>query len=353
NVAVHDLQLNQSLNTLTAGTYGRSAYQFFLDDYPSVPPALGGLRAVSGASTWTGPILLLGDPVTNTVTVSANGSQALQNGISAAQINIVGPISDLVPGSNVKLNKVGQGDVILSGLNTYGGVTEIKEGQLVVHSPQALGSPAANTIVDPGTALVMEADLELEPVSLNGDGIQPPFNGHNTGALRNRANNNTFTGILTLATDSTIGVDSGSTLTIGTKSPLLGTGTITDAAGTFNLTKELTGTLILAGADAYDGKTEIQQGALQVQHGQALGGTLNGTDVFDGAQLQLQTPSTGPLAGVPVAVTGETVTLSGTGIFATGAMLNTGGNNTWRGPVTLDSKPVLLLPFNVPATTPP
>src|SRR3989442_14917453 len=103
---------------------------------------------------------------------------------------------------------------------------------------------------------------------------------------------------------------------------LVGVGTIDDGAVSFNLTKELTGTLILAGPNTYDGKTGIQQGALQVQHAEALGGTTNGTDVFDGAQLQMQTPSIGPLAGQPVVVSGETVTLSGSGIFGTGVMLN-------------------------------
>src|SRR5207248_1056373 len=71
--------------------------------------------------------------------------------------------------------------------------------------------------------------------------------------------------------------------------------------------------------------------------------------VFDGAQLQLQTPAGGPA----VVVSGETVSLSGTGINGTGALLDTGGNNTWQGPVVLNSRPVLLLPNNVPASTPP
>src|SRR6185369_344705 len=32
NVQVKDMELNLQLNTLTAGTYGRSMYQIFLDD---------------------------------------------------------------------------------------------------------------------------------------------------------------------------------------------------------------------------------------------------------------------------------------------------------------------------------
>ena len=55
------------------------------------------------------------------VFVSAEGSQTVQNGISAAQLNILGPISDLVPGSNPALDKFGQGNIILSGANSYGG----------------------------------------------------------------------------------------------------------------------------------------------------------------------------------------------------------------------------------------
>ena len=83
---------------------------------------------------------LLGDPTNNAVDIAAAGSQSIQNGISAAQLNITGTISDFTPGSNPSLNKFGQGDVILSGANTYGGVTEVKEGDLVVANSQALGA---------------------------------------------------------------------------------------------------------------------------------------------------------------------------------------------------------------------
>ena len=57
--------------------------------------------------------------------------------------------------------KIGEGDVILSGSNLYHGVTEIREGALVVHNHGALGdpSPTANTIVDAGTSLELATDL--------------------------------------------------------------------------------------------------------------------------------------------------------------------------------------------------
>ncbi len=346
NTQVRDLEINLTTNTLLVGTYGRSMYSLTLND---VKANAGALRAVSGSSVWAGPVLLVGDPVGNVVQVGASGTQALQNGLAAAQLNIVGTISDLTQGGNARLVKVGQGDVILSGANTYGGVTEVKEGALVVHNPDALGSPSANTVVDAGTALELESDLELEPITLNGDGIL--FNGHDTGALRNVSDNNTYTGTLTLNTDATIGVDSGSSLTIGAKAGLGGTGTV---IGAHNLTKELTGTLILAstnsygggafsiptdGAAVFAGGTAVAQGVVNVQNPGALGAPGNTTTVLDGAQLQLQ-------GGVTVS--NETLHLSGTGINATGALENVSGANVWNGPIFL-----ALDPGFAPATTPP
>ncbi len=359
-VSVRDLQLNQSANTLTAATYGRSVFRFYLSPPPPVgtptgaAQTYGALRAVSGSSVWAGPVILVGDAA-NEVTLNADGTQALQNGFSTAQVNILGTISDALPDTNPTLNKVGNGNVVLSGANTYGGVTQIQQGVLVANNPQALGAsgPAADTIVNPGTALELQADLALETVHLNGDGIL--FNNHNTGALRNVSNNNTFTGTIVLDTASTIGVDTGSSLTVGIKNGLPGTGTITDGTTPgLSLTKELTGTLSLNSANTYTGTTVVNQGAIQVQNPQALGGTANGTEVKDGGQLQIQNPSIGPLAGQPVVVSGEKLTLSGTGIFGTGALLDTGGNNTWAGNIFLADNPVFLLPGGtVAATTPP
>src|SRR5207237_6971948 len=97
SVQVHYLELNQALNTLTAGTYGRSMYQFFLSTVPSdSPPVYGVLRTASGSSQWTGPIYLVGagnTPAANQIFLSAEGSQTVQNGISPAQLNFPGLVS--------------------------------------------------------------------------------------------------------------------------------------------------------------------------------------------------------------------------------------------------------------------
>src|SRR5262249_20917808 len=160
---------------------------------------------LSGSAVWAGPIQLAGKTLIN-----VSGIQTLQNGVAGAKLNITGAISDLTGTSNNEIDKTGGGTLILSGTNTYTGFTDIHPGVVVANNKDALGSPTGSTTVESGTALYLQSDLELEPITLNGDGI--PFDDHNTGALRNISNNNTFTGTLTLGTNSTIGVDSGSSL---------------------------------------------------------------------------------------------------------------------------------------------
>src|SRR5262249_20076610 len=83
-VAVHNLDLNQSLNILTAATYGRSAFQFYLDN---ATVNTGALRAASGSDVWNGSIILTGQ-----ATISAQGNQTFQNGVAVAQLTIQGTI---------------------------------------------------------------------------------------------------------------------------------------------------------------------------------------------------------------------------------------------------------------------
>jgi autotransporter-associated beta strand protein len=529
NVAVHSIELNQTTNSLVIGTYGRGVWQLFLDNSTA---NAGALEAVSGTSTWTGPIFLVGNNPGDTVSIGVDGAQEPQNGITAAQLNIVGTITSLVPGTNDKLLKVGQGTLILSAPNTYGGMTEVQQGVLIVHNPKALGTitletqtvtvtggagtftltfngqttsalafnataaqvqaaldglstiggiggfvnvtltgnvytvqfagaltglaqpllaatPAAGastavtetsigsgitldqqtltlttgaatdtfklnfngqttstltvgsptlasdiqsalntllgtsgvatvtsvgnvftvtfsglmagfdqplltatvtgtstvaiatlthgaggTLVDPNTAqgsgpsLELQTNLDFTPVQINGTGFQ--LNGHDTGALRNVSGSNRFTGNLILNTNSTIGVDSNTTLTIQ------GTGTISATSPTFSLTKELTGTLILDNPDSYSGGTFLNAGALQIQNGLALGSAVATSAVMDGAQLQLQNPTGGPAVAVSP---NQSLTLSGTGIGGTGALVDIGGSNSWLGNITFNENP--------------
>jgi autotransporter-associated beta strand protein len=327
NVQVRDLELNQTTNTLLAGTSGRGVFRLWLDE---TLPNAGALRVPSGTSVWTGPIFLAGD-----TTIRTDGTQDLQTGISAAQLLLQGTVSDAVPGGNYTLTKTGQGNLFLSGSNTYGGLTEVQEGVLVVTNANSLGQSTNGTEVFDGAQLQLRSNLNAEPLTLHGDGYK--LDDHFSGALYNFSGNNVYSnGSITLAGDVTIGVALNSSLKI-TRSDA--TPVITDGTSSFQLTKELTGTLELAAADDYDGLTRVNQGVLRVSHGLALGGTAAGTEVLDGAQLQM--------AG-NITVAGETLHISGTGIQGTGALLNFSDTNTWQGPVNLDR-----IPGFKPATTPP
>lgn len=304
NVAVHDLDLNVNTNILTIGTYGRSAYQFFLD----TPTAnSGALRVTGGTNTWNGPVLLAGP-----TTISVDGNRDVQASYGLTKLTINGGISDTTPNTSANtLTKIGDGNLILGGASIYGGHTYLNQGNIVVQHPNALGSPLQGTTVADGSILQLNSSLDSEPLFLYGNGTQD--NGHWTGALQSLNNPNTYNGLITLMTNSTIGVELASSLAI------VAPGGITDGTNTFTLTKEGKGTLILASANTYGGDTFINQGAVNVQNANALGDP-NNTVVYDGAQIQLQ-------GGI--SVTTENLHLTGSGIGGTGALLNVANNNAW------------------------
>ena len=178
SVQVRTLFLDTATNILYAGTYGRSEFSILLNGTQADG---GAFTVVSGSAFWTGPINLSG-----ATTIGADGGVSYQrNGIDTATLTISGIITDLNPatGAGDTITKVGFGNVVLSGANTYLGVTDIQQGVLIVDNPQALGATSAGTIVEAGTALQMEQSISGEPLTLNGDGPAAGFDGHFTGAL--------------------------------------------------------------------------------------------------------------------------------------------------------------------------
>jgi autotransporter-associated beta strand protein len=339
DVQVKDMVLNQTTNTLLAGSHGRSMYQIFLSaPETATNPVTGALVGLAGSSAWLGPVILEGDPVTNTVVIGADGNLNLPNNLSAASVNIIGSISDLQNVVIPTVDKIGLGDVIFSGSNVYGGATDIQQGALVAANKDALGQVTAGTFVETGATLELRSDLGPEPVTLNGNGFS--FDGHYQGALRNISGFNTFTGNITLnpaaSPDSvSLGADSGSQVTL--------TGSISGGGTGFTLVKEGTGTVALAGSDSFTGLTAVYTGALQLQNSSAIDPT-NGAEVLDGGQLQLGDP-TGTIT-TPVSIN-ALLELSGTGINGTGALVSAAGHNTWAGNVL-----ILPLPNFAPYSTP-
>src|SRR5205823_4138471 len=132
----------------------------------------------------------LGDSVvTGTVTLAGPSSLFNQAGSSLL-------LAGVVSGGG-QLSKGGSGTLLLSGNNTYTGLTSVTEGALRVLHSNALGATSAGTIVQSGAALEVAEEIPLggefpvpvtsaEPLDLRGNGIG------NTGALRNVSGDNTW-----------------------------------------------------------------------------------------------------------------------------------------------------------------
>src|SRR5438132_3071386 len=143
---------------------------------------------------------------TGTRTLTLTGTNTGNNTLAA----IIGDNSGAT-----SLTKSGAGTWILSGANTYTGLTTVSAGILDLQNSSALGT--GTTTVTSGAAVHVDGSgLSIaEPVTLNGTGIS------NGGAPRNLANSNTWSGAITLGSASRIN---------------------SDAFGTFTLTGGITGT---------------------------------------------------------------------------------------------------------------
>ena len=107
-------------------------------------------------------------------------------------------ISAVISGSNT-VTKSGAGTLVFSGANTYTGTTTVSAGVLRVANDTGLGTVAGATSVASGGAIQIDGSgLNIAEAlnTLSGDG-------GGGGALLNLANNNTWSGLITLADSRT------------------------------------------------------------------------------------------------------------------------------------------------------
>ena len=183
---------------------------------------------------------------TGNITVNPNtNSQAIISGrmsvLSNPIINVTGhffspdlSITAALLGAG-GFTKNGVGEVGLSGVNTYSGLTTVNDGFLLVDNSSALGTTAGGTVVNSGAVLALRfgVDVPAEALSLAGTGQS------GIGALSSSFGANSWAGNITLTSNATIYVDSGDFLT--------NSGAIT---GSFDITKTGTGMLIFSGGTA-------------------------------------------------------------------------------------------------------
>jgi len=267
------LHLNDTSVIQSTGTTGAHT-----DTIASSVLLSGTSASFTGASTLATRLLSLG-AVTGT---SASTTTLTLNGVNTGNNTVGGIIGNGSGGGTLGVTKAAAGTWVLSGANTYTGVTTVNAGILSVATIGDGGVASGNL----GSATNAAANLVL-----GGGTLQ--YTGATASSDRN------FT--LTAATTSSINVSTGaSNLT------LAGASTATTGA----LTKLGAGTLTLTGANLHTGLTSINAGTL------ALSGSDNrlastGTVSFGGTATFDVGSTTQGLAGLTSAVGSFTETING------------------------------------------
>lgn len=251
---------------------------------------------------------------------------------------------------------VNSAPLILTGDNTFTGAVNVNSGWLTVTSSTSLGVGSKTISMTAGSA--GDVQLHLDPSLGNTPGVgidlpaTMPMSISNTltltsGAIANDSGNNTIRGAITITSGGgggTIISNAGNLTLTGTIAALstqvgrdlhfrgngtgIASGIISDG-GTFQLPvfKEAgTGTWTFSGANTYAGATTISTGTLKVGNANALGFggvTTAAQATFAGSSNQGTTVAAGATLDLS-GITGvnEVITLNGTGVGGSGALIN-------------------------------
>ncbi len=284
-----------------------------------VTPSVGAF-----ASTISGGLL------TGGTSAATNSSLFVQQFDSSAALTISSSIVNAAPGITALTHfvKSGSGTLILSGANTYAGYTYINGGAVQLGPADALGIPAASSLVLNGSSSVL--DLNGGNTSIAGLASGPGANNGATAAGTGGTitNNGSLAATLTLGTNNGVGIaNPGTTWAFG--------GQINDGAKALSLVKVGAGTQILQGTDIISGPTTISNGTLLLDY------TFANTQKISGAALNLgATLSLIPNDGGTTQTLGQSLNLlagSGSTIASTPSYvpsvftLTTGANPIARG----------------------
>src|SRR5438093_936129 len=191
---------------------------------------LSGNQVGLGSSTTsgTGSSLIIGSGLTSTtisLDILLNGTRTNQQ-FFTVNLGATAMLSGQLSGTGVQLTKGGEGTLNLTKDNSgFTGAITISAGVLGISNVNALGTTTAGTTVATNAQLQVSniTGNVLEPLILNGPGVG------NNGALLNIAGTNLWGGNITLDTDSSIGANPASQLTV--------TGQISDTGAGHGLTK--------------------------------------------------------------------------------------------------------------------
>ncbi|WP_446653481.1 autotransporter-associated beta strand repeat-containing protein [Blastomonas sp.] len=289
--------------------------------------AVTGIGAVTQEATGTFDLAGFG---TSIGSLAGSGSVALGGGtLTTGGDNSSTTFAGVISG-NGGIVKTGTGAFVLTGANSYAGLTTVSQGVLSVRNNAGLGSNAAGTTVDAGAALELQGGVTItgEALTINGTGV------NGAGALRNVADNNIWGGTVTLGSDSLITADAGRLdidLLAGTSQALTtgGAGLIglanANTAGALTVTG---GNLALFGSGNFAGGVIVNAGNLFLQGSSSVNDAAAVT-LGTGNLIVAVSETIGSLAGAGGTVqidAGQTLTLGGNDAsteFA-GVIFNTG-----------------------------
>ncbi|HEY7061382.1 MAG TPA: autotransporter-associated beta strand repeat-containing protein [Chloroflexota bacterium] len=248
---------------------------------------------------WTGPITLATDSSVNS---------------GSAFTVISGPI-----GGAGGLTKVGGGLLLVQGSNTYAGATTVSAGELDIFKSSGLGGTAAGTTVQSGARLTLAGNGMTVAESLTISGT-----GGFGNALENDGSNNTWSGPITLAADTSI--------LCAFSDPFTISGVISGSGG---INKFGPATLRFAGnaSNTYTGTTTVNVGTLEL-------GKTSGINAIVGPLVA--GPATSPSSGGTVRLLASNqiadtvpVTINSAGVLDMGSLVDAIGSLSGSGQVIL------------------
>lgn len=292
--------------TLNVASSGTCEYSGIISDGSpgmSLTKSGSGIQVLAGSNTWSGSttlsagILKLGASgvipdgsgkgnVSVVGTLDLSGHDELINGLGGTGIidnsmpnssstvtvggnNQSGAFSGVLSNSGfssmLDLIKIGTGSQALSGPNSHSGLTSVNAGALNLQHAQALGSTGLGSEVNGnGTGGASNARIELQGgILIDGEAVTLKGIGNFTGALTSTSGGNEWSGPVTIGAAITrIGASSGATLKV---SGVIDSGE--DPYGLIVRTSDLTGVVILSGANTYRGDTSVMIGKLRLDGG--------------------------------------------------------------------------------------
>ena len=315
------LAVNQS-DTVTQGTEFSGAALTGAGNFSQLG---SGTTVLNAVNTYTGTTSI------SNGTLRIGGAGQLGSGTYAGNITISGgslhfnssatqTLSGIIDGGGTLTV---DGNLTLSGANTYTGVTNVNSGSLTIANASALGTTDGNTVVASGARVfaggAMASQTVPEAFTISGNGIDA-----NSGAIHfgGSVTGVNMSGAVTLAGDATLKND-GSTSTTFSGGINLGSNTLTFAVGggatnaiTGGITgsgsvvkDSLTGNLNINSATSYTGTTTINAGILQLGAVDALSGNNPGVNGTSGITLAtgttLRATTNGTTVYAPITTSGS------------------------------------------------